>query len=88
MLMLSTDGELCSENEYHSTSWLLCPRDIKLGSGCHFLSPLASLKLLFLSCGAERWTKTMESFSKFIKANQTNAGWRIIPYSVKPFKDF
>lgn len=60
MLMLNTDGELCTENENHSTSWLLCTRDITLGSDCHFLSPIASLKLLFLSCSAERWAKTME----------------------------
>lgn len=52
--------ENCAENENHNSSWLLCTRDVKLGSDCHFLSPIASLKLLFLSCNTERWTKTME----------------------------
>jgi len=28
-------------------SWLVCTSDVKLGNGCRFLSPTASLKLLF-----------------------------------------
>lgn len=85
VLMLNTDGKSCTENEYHSTSWLLCTRNIKLSSGCHFLSPIASLKLLFLPCRAERGTENNGETVLVIKAKQTNAGWREVVYSVKPF---
>lgn len=84
MLLLSTDGKLCTESEHHSTSWLLCTRDVKLAVTFLVLY-IASLKLLFLPCRAERWRKNNGDTVLVIKANQTNAGLRTVPYSVKPF---
>lgn len=64
-------------------SCLSCAGDVKLDNGCHFLSSITSLKLLFF-CSKQRCTKALHRVL-VIKANRTIAGWRALCHPVKPF---
>lgn len=62
----------------------LCTRDVKLGCGCHFLSPV----VLFLSCRAERWTKTIERQFWFLKQTKLVLDGKQFVILWRLFKDF